>query len=71
MKKQIARYVSECQTCQQVKAEHKKLVGKLQSLPIPEWKWDNITMDFVFGLPKTLVRYDAIWVVVHRLTKST
>ncbi|GKA17778.1 putative reverse transcriptase domain-containing protein [Tanacetum coccineum] len=37
---------------------------------IPEWKWDNITMDFVTKLPKTSQGYDTIWVIVDRLTKS-
>ena len=60
MKKEIAR--------QQVKAEHQKPIGKIQPLPI--WKWDKITMDFVTGLPRTRRRHDAIWVIVDRLTKS-
>nr|GFB71794.1 putative reverse transcriptase domain, ribonuclease H-like domain, aspartic peptidase domain protein [Tanacetum cinerariifolium] len=37
---------------------------------IPEWKWDNITMDFVTKLPKSLQGYDTIWVIVDQLTKS-
>ncbi|KAL5565156.1 hypothetical protein UlMin_028320 [Ulmus minor] len=44
--------------------------GELQPLDIPEWKWDQITMDFVVGLPRTTKGHDAIWVVVDRLTKS-
>ena len=43
MKRDIAEFVSRCLTCQQVKAEHQKLVGLLQSLPIPQWKWERIT----------------------------
>ena len=39
-------------------------------MPIPEWKWERIAMDFVVGLPKTLDKYDSIWVIVDRLTKS-
>ncbi|GJX74112.1 DNA/RNA polymerases superfamily protein [Tanacetum coccineum] len=39
-------------------------------LEIPVWKWDEISMDFVTGLPTTQKRHDAIWVVVDRLTKS-
>nr|GFD05193.1 retrotransposon protein, putative, Ty3-gypsy subclass [Tanacetum cinerariifolium] len=44
--------------------------GLLQPLDIPVWKWDEISMDFVNGLPQTQRRHDAIWVVVDRLTKS-
>ena len=70
MKKEIADFVSRCLTCQQVKAEHQKPAGKIQPLPIPVWKWDKITMDFVTGLPRTRRQHDAIWVIVDRLTKS-
>jgi hypothetical protein len=48
---------------------HQKPVGLLQPLPIPEWKWDNVGMDFITGLPRTKFGYDSIWVVVDRLTK--
>ncbi|GJR32908.1 DNA/RNA polymerases superfamily protein [Tanacetum coccineum] len=57
-------------TCQQVKIEHQRASGLLQPLEIPMWKWDEISMDFVTGLPTTQKRHDAIWVVVDRLTKS-
>ncbi|GKV36711.1 hypothetical protein SLEP1_g44811 [Rubroshorea leprosula] len=70
MKRERARFVSQCLTCQKVKAEHQRLPGKLQPLPIPQWKWENITMDFVTGLPRTLKGIDSIWVIVDRLTKS-
>ncbi|GJW02266.1 putative reverse transcriptase domain-containing protein [Tanacetum coccineum] len=53
-----------------VKAEHQRLSGLLVQPKIPEWKWDNITMDFVTKLPKTSQGYDTIWVIVDRLTKS-
>nr|GEZ28498.1 retrotransposon-related protein [Tanacetum cinerariifolium] len=53
-----------------VKIEHQRASGLLQSLDIPVWKWDKISMDFVTGLPRTQRRHDAIWVVVDRLTKS-
>ena len=42
----------------------------MQPLEVSEWKWENITMDFVIGLPRTQKGHDAIWVVVDRLTKS-
>jgi hypothetical protein len=70
MKYEIVQYVSKCLTCLQVKAEHQKPYGKIQPLEIPEWKWENITMDFITKLPRTSKGYDAIWVIVDRLTKS-
>ena len=70
MKKDIAIFVSKCLTCQQVKAEHRKPGGKLQPLPIAEWKWNHITMDFVTGLPRSPKGKDSVWVIVDRLTKS-
>ncbi|GJX00664.1 putative reverse transcriptase domain-containing protein [Tanacetum coccineum] len=53
-----------------VKVEHQRLSGLLVQPKIPEWKWDNITMDFVTKLPKSSQGYDTIWVIVDRLTKS-
>ena len=49
MKRDIAQYVANCQTFQQMKVKYQRLAGLLQPLPIPEWKWDHITMDFVVG----------------------
>ncbi|GJV45656.1 DNA/RNA polymerases superfamily protein [Tanacetum coccineum] len=58
-------------TCHQgQKLEHQRASGLLQPLEIPVWKWDEISMDFITGLPTTQKRHDAIWVVVDRLTKS-
>nr|GFC79552.1 reverse transcriptase domain-containing protein [Tanacetum cinerariifolium] len=70
MKADIATYVSKCLTCAKVKAEHQKPSGLLVQPEIPEWKWDNITMDIVTKLPKSSQGYDTIWVIVDRLTKS-
>ena len=70
LKRDVAAYVSRCFTCQQVKAEHQRPAGTLQPLPIPEWKWDKISMDFVVGLPRTRGSSDSFWVIVDRLTKS-
>nr|GFC88533.1 retrotransposable element Tf2 [Tanacetum cinerariifolium] len=70
MKRDVATFVSRCLICQQVKIEHQQASGLLQPLDIPVWKWDEISMDFVTGLPRTQRRHDAIWVVVDRLTKS-
>ena len=70
MKKEVAQYVAKCLVCQKAKIEHQKPAGMLQSLDIPEWKWDSIAMDFVVGLPRTVQKFDSIWVIVDRLTKS-
>jgi hypothetical protein len=69
MKRDIVEYVSLCDTCQRVKAEHQRPVGLLQALKIPEWKWEEIGMDFTVTLPRTQAGYDSIWVIVDRLTK--
>jgi hypothetical protein len=69
MKIEIARYVARCDTCIRVNAIHMKIVGPLQSLPIPTWKWKDISMDFIVGLPRTAKGFDSIWVIVDRLTK--
>jgi hypothetical protein len=47
MKKEIAEYIAKCMECQQVKVEHRHPIGFLQHLPIPEWKWEVVTMDFI------------------------
>jgi hypothetical protein len=70
MKREIAKYVSECDICQTVKASHLKTAGNLQPLPIPSWKWEDISMDFIVGLPNTSLRHDSIWVIIDRLTKT-
>ncbi|GKC56736.1 putative reverse transcriptase domain-containing protein, partial [Tanacetum coccineum] len=73
--------VSKCLTCAKVKAEHQRPSGLLVQPEIPQYKWDNITMDFVIKLPKSaiftpirgtnsMLGYDTIWVIVDRLTKS-
>ncbi|KAL0551449.1 hypothetical protein IC582_010537 [Cucumis melo] len=70
MKREVAEFVSRCLVCQQVKAPRQKPAGLLQPLSIPEWKWENVSMDFITGLPRTLRGFTVIWVVVDRLTKS-
>ncbi|GJT89589.1 putative reverse transcriptase domain-containing protein [Tanacetum coccineum] len=70
MKAEIATYVSKCLTCAKVKIEYQKPSGLLVQPEIPQWKWENITMDFVTKLPKTTTGQDTIWVIVDRLTKS-
>ena len=51
MKRDVSKFVTKCLVCQRVKAEHQVPSGLLQLIRIPEWKWDQITMDFVVGLP--------------------
>ncbi|XP_075480669.1 uncharacterized protein LOC142521336 [Primulina tabacum] len=70
MKRDVAEFVSRCQVCQQVKAEHQRPGGLLQPLEIPEWKWEHISMDFLVGLQKSRQSHDGIWVIVDRLTKT-
>ena len=63
MKKDIAEFVAKCPNCQQVKAEHQKSGGLLQEIQVPTWKWEDINMDFVVGLPRTQKQYDSIlWI---------
>nr|GEX42662.1 putative reverse transcriptase domain-containing protein [Tanacetum cinerariifolium] len=70
MKANIATYISKCLTCARVKAGHQRPLGLLVHPEIPEWKWDNITIDFITELPKSSQSFDTIWVIVDRLTKS-
>ena len=53
LKRNIAKFVPKCPNFQQVKDEHRKLGGLLQEIQIPTWKWTDINMDLVVGLPKT------------------
>ncbi|GJR09540.1 putative reverse transcriptase domain-containing protein [Tanacetum coccineum] len=71
MKAEIATYVSKCLTCAKVKIEYQKPSSLLVQPEIPQWKWENITMEFVTKLPKTAAVQDTIWVIVDHLTKST
>eukprot|EP00253_Pinus_taeda_P009241 PITA_09241 len=70
MKKHVAEYIARCLECQQIKTEHQHPAGLLQPLPIPEWKWEIISMDFITGLPKTKRNNDSIMVVVYKLSKA-
>ena len=65
----MALYVNKCLTCVRIKAKHQKPYGLLQQPEILEWKWEQISMDFVTKLPRTKKGHDSIWVIVDRLTK--
>ena len=69
MKREVAQFVAECDVCRRVKAEHQTPAGLLKPLSVPEWKWDEIGMDFITGFPKSQKGNNAIWVVVDRLSK--
>ena len=69
MKKEVAEFVYACLTCQKSKIEHQESLDLVKPLSIPEWKWDNISMDFVTSFPKMAKGCDSIWVIVDRLTK--
>jgi hypothetical protein len=62
--------VDEYGTCKRVKVEHQLPPGLLHLLQIPQWKWEEIHIDFITRLPKTRNREEIIWVIVDRLTKS-
>jgi hypothetical protein len=68
LKGAVESFVQQCQVCQQAKHEHCKYPGLLQPLPIPEASWQDVSMDFIEGLPKS-AGYSVILVVVDRLTK--
>jgi hypothetical protein len=69
MKREIALFISKCDICQRVKAEHQRPAGLLQPLQVPEWKWESIGIDFITGFPRSSRGNDSIWVIVDRLTK--
>ena len=71
MNKELAEYLARCIECQQVKAEHQHPTGLLQPLPILEWKWEIISMDFITGLPQNFRQHDSIMVVVDKLNKAS
>ena len=70
LKKDIGDYLAKCLEFQHVKEENQHPVGILQPLPITEWKWETISMDFIIGLPKSTKQNDAIMVVVDKLSKT-
>ena len=71
MKKDVVEYIAKCMECKRVKVKHKHPAGFLQPLPIPEWKWEVVTIDFITKFPQSSCRHDSIMVVVDKLTKAT
>jgi hypothetical protein len=69
LKRDVVAHVAMCEVCQRVKVEHQRQARLLYPLKIPEWKWEEIGMDFITGLPRTPKGYESIWVIIERLTK--
>ena len=70
MKKEETEYIAKCFIGQQVKTIHQHPTGLLQPIPIPEWKWDTITIYFTTGLRRTKKQNDSFMVVVDTLSKE-
>ena len=66
----MEEYLASCLEYQQVKDKHHHPAVLLQALPIPEWKWKTISMDFITGLPNDFRQHDSIMVVVDKLSKD-
>jgi hypothetical protein len=63
MKHETAHYVLKCNTYRKVKTDYMKPDRLLQPLSIPDWKWEDISMDFIAGLSITTRKFDSIWVI--------
>jgi len=70
MKRDKTQIVVACLTCQKAQVKHQRSGELLQPLDIPERKWDNIVMDFVVYLPRSVRGHDAVWVIVDKVTKT-
>ena len=71
MKNQVVDFIARCLKCQNLKAEHRHPATLLQRFPIPEWKWEVVTMDFITKFPRTAKKHDSIIVVVEKITKDS
>ena len=67
--KDVAEFVAKWLICQQVKARNQKPSRLMQWIEIPQWKWEDITMDFITGLSRSFRGNDSIWVIVDRFSK--
>ena len=70
MKSEVVEYIARCFECQTIKVEHQHPARLLQPLPIPEWKWEIISIDFITGFPNNQKQNDSIMVVVDKLSKA-
>lgn len=68
--KDTRQYIQTCEICQRGKPSHQRPAGLLHPLPIPEQRWDTVTMDFIVGLPVTPLQHDSITVFVDKLSKQ-
>jgi hypothetical protein len=69
MKRETARYVTECNIYRKVRADYMKARGLLQPFSVLDWKWEDISMDFIMVLPLTARKFDSIWVIIDQFTK--
>ena len=70
MKNELAEYIARCFECQQVKTKHQHPASLLQMLPIPNWKWEIISLDFITGFPRNQNQNDSIRVIIDKLSKA-
>lgn len=69
MQAEVRQYVATCPTCQRTKGSTQKPIGLLRPLHVPNEPWDQVTMDFIVGLPTTAAGYNACTVWVDKVTK--
>jgi hypothetical protein len=69
MKKEVVDCIARCMECQNVNFKHRNPAGFLQPFPIPEWKWEVVTIDFITKFPRKPKQQNSIMVVVNKLKK--
>ena len=68
MDQEIRQYIRSCEKCQRNKHRQTRPPGLLHNLPVPETRWQHVTMDFILALPPCQ-EFNSIWVIIDRLTK--